>query len=89
MTDFSWYPAMGALAEIGAPSVEAVSRVIVEDDGRTQATPNALRVLYQVFRYRPAEGADYLDGLAQRLRSPTTAKQVAATAADLRTLIEN
>lgn len=87
MTDFLWYPAMGALAEIGVPAAEALSLAILEDEGRTMATSRALSVLFQIFRYRPADGVDFLNELAAKVRMPDTARLVTSKADDLRKLM--
>jgi hypothetical protein len=83
-TEFSNFPAMGALVEIGEPAIASLTRAVEDTKTSILVKENAVSVLQQIFRFNPKGGAEYLDSLARRVGSGATADRLAAAATKLR-----
>ena len=78
------YPAVGALMEIGKPSVPAVTKVIEEKASDSLEVANALEVVRFIFRERPPAAVEYLQGAAAKAASTETAERLRKAAEKLK-----
>ena len=63
------YPAIGALEEFRDEALSSLALVIVDETAVQLSRENAIHAVTLIFRYRPSEGAYFMDNLARRVQS--------------------
>ncbi len=74
------YPAVGALIQIGKPSLPALAKVIETEEINSLASENAIYAVGIIFRDTPSAAVEYLREAATKASTPEAAKRLSNAA---------